>query len=99
MDKRAEMNRMRDAELERVRRDMDREKQVGTMKRGPRGRPKKPKTMMTRNELNKMRNELLKEMTKDIKQILKPKKLKVVGKAKKIKLKKGSDLAKAKGKK
>tara|TARA_B100000424_G_scaffold258318_1_gene240070 strand:- start:1106 stop:1381 length:276 start_codon:yes stop_codon:yes gene_type:complete len=90
MATRAEKNRMRDMELARVKRDMGREKQVGTMKRNPtRGRPKKPKTMMSRDELNKMRNMLLDKMTKDIKQIVKPKKnLKVVGKMVMIKPKK-----------
>ena len=90
MATRAEKNRMRDMELARVKRDMGREKQVGTMKRNPtKGRPKKPKNIMSRDELNNMRNMLLNKMTKDIKQIVKPKKkLKVVGKMIMIKPKK-----------
>tara|TARA_R100001086_G_scaffold210615_3_gene126492 strand:- start:1347 stop:1700 length:354 start_codon:yes stop_codon:yes gene_type:complete len=59
---REEMNKMRDMELARVRRDMDREKQVGTMKRGPKGRPKKAKTQFSREELNKMRDEKMMSM-------------------------------------
>ena len=57
-----EKQAMRDAELDRVRRELDREKQVGVMKRGAKGRPKKAKTQFSREEINKMRDEKMASM-------------------------------------